>query len=375
MRHDYLYRVKRLLLLWVFSFPLFVGAQNLLMNGGFEDENICAEYQKNCAPEGWISTSLYADYYFDDAPHAAEGKHFTGLLIGNKERPQARNFLRTRLLCGLRNGAKYKLQFYFRTTHNVFDSIGVYFSATDFLYQKERIAASHPQLFIRSDSSLKPVDDWQKITLVYTATGEERFLNIGDFSRRGHEMKNDLPDMKGAYYFFLDDVQLTPLNPAEKLCSDADKVKEDEYAFDARHDKLDRLIYYYTKNPPPAEPLSKTVLQRIDTLVIPDVLFATNSYALNNAANGLLDNFVSKAKALKVDSVVVEGHTDNQGSNGLNQKLSEARASSVAAYLQPHLSSPIITRGRASNKPVADNRTTAGRQQNRRVEIYFYVRE
>ena len=345
------------------------------MNGGFEDENICAEYQKNCAPEGWISTSLYADYYFDDSAHAFEGRHFTGLVLGNKSRPQLRNFLRTRLLCGLRRGEKYNLQFSFRSTHNVVDSIGIYFSSNDFLYQKERIASSRPQLFIRSDTSLKLIGDWQKITLVYTATGDERFLNVGDFSSRGHEIKTGFPEIKGNYYFFLDDFSFTPLNPSEKLCSDADKVKEEEYAFDARHDKLDRLIYYYTKNPPPLAPLSKTIVQRIDTLVIPDVLFATASYALSPSANAVLDSFLRKTTALKVDSVIVEGHTDNQGSSDLNQKLSENRAASVARYLQPHFSAPIITRGWASNKPVADNRNPAGRQQNRRVEIYFYVRE
>jgi outer membrane protein OmpA-like peptidoglycan-associated protein len=345
------------------------------MNGGFEDENICMEYQKNCAPEGWISTSLYADYYFDDQPHAFEGRHFTGLVLGNKDKPQLRNFLRTRLLCGLRKGAKYSLQFSFRSLHRSFDSVGIYFSAADFLYQRERIASGHPQLFLRSDSNLKASADWQKVSFVYTATGDENFLNIGDFSPRGHEFKNDVPDLARNFYFFLDDFSLTPLDPKEKLCGDAEKVKEDEYNFDPRHDKLDRLIYYYTKNPPPVEPLTKTALQRIDTLVIPDVLFATSSYTLNAKASVVLDSFIQKATSLKVDSIVVEGHTDNQGNSIANQRLSENRAGSVAGYLQPHLQTVFVTRGWASNKPVADNHTAAGRQQNRRVEIYFYVRE
>lgn len=367
--------MKRILLLLVLSFPLLLRAQNLLMNGGFEDENICMEYQKNCAPEGWISTSLYADYYFDDQPHAFAGRHFAGLVLVNKDRPFLRNFLRTRLLCGLRKGAQYKLEFYIRSTHKVLDSIGIYFSTTDFLYQKDRIAAGHPQLLLRSDSTLRATSDWQKVSFVYTATGEENFLNIGDFTPRGHEFKNDVADLNRNFYFFLDEMSLTPMNPSEKLCSEAARVKEDEYAFDPRHDKLDRLIYYYSKNPPPVEPLAKTVIQRVDTLVIPDVLFATNSYALNKNANAVLDDFVQKASSAKVDSVVVEGHTDNQGTLASNQTLSENRAASVARYLQPHLASTFITRGWASNKPVADNRTPAGRQKNRRVEIYFYVRE
>ena len=360
-------------------FPLFLSfnlfAQNLLLNPGFEDENICLEYEKNCAPEGWISTSLYADYYFDDKPHAFEGRHFVGLVLSEKERPQTQNFLRTKLLCGLRKGAQYKLELYLRSPHDVFDSIGVYFSSTDFLYQKDRLSAAHPQLFVQKDSTVKLADGWRKVSILYTATGDEVFLNIGDFARRGHALYG-VPDLGRAYYFFLDAISLTPLNPAEKLCDDAEKVKDEEYAFDVRHGKLDRLIYTYTKGTPPAvEPPSKTIVQRIDTLVIPDVLFATASYALNTTANAVLDSFIRASRTVKVDSVVVEGHTDNQGSLALNGPLSENRASAVAGYLQPHFRKAIITRGWASNKPVADNRTPAGRQKNRRVEIYFYVRE
>ncbi len=366
--------MMRFLLLIAMSFPLSLCAQNLLMNGDFEEENICTEYEKNCAPEGWISTSLYADYYFDDDVHANKGRHFTGLIIARTERPQVRNFLRSRLLCGLRKGARYNLELYVRSRHHVFDSIGIYFSAMDFLYQKERIANSRPQLFINADSSLKNNDDWQKIILTYTAAGDENFINIGDFKTSGHKFVNEAPDLNHSFYFFLDKISLVPVNPSEKLCSEARKIKEEEYDFNVRHSLLDRLIYTHTKNPPPVEPLSKTILQRIDTLIIPDVLFATNSYALSAKANSLLDSFARGIKNLPVDSLVIEGHTDNQGSVSLNQKLSANRASSVASFLNLYFDTPVV-RGWASEKPVADNRTPAGRQKNRRVEIYLYVRE
>ena len=352
-----------------------LSAQNLLMNGGFEEENICLEFEKNCAPEGWISTSLFADYYFDDEPNAYEGKHFTGLILARKERPTVRNFLRSRLLCGLRKGAQYKLEFYIRSRHPIFDSVGIYFSANDFLYQKDRLLNARPQLFIIRGNNLKPTEEWQKIELIYTASGEENFINIGDFNPGGHEFKSGFPDLNHSFYFFLDNISLTPLNASEHLCAEAEAVKEEEYAFNVRHDKLDRLIYIYTKNPPPVTPLSKTVIQRIDTLVIPDVLFATNSYALNSNANAVLDSFLLNTKQLQVDSVIVEGHTDNQGSSELNQKLSYNRANTVASYLQPHLKKPFTLRGWASEKPVANNNTALGRQKNRRVEIYIYVRE
>lgn len=371
----YFCQVKPFLFFLLFILPVFAGAQNLLMNGDFEEENICTEYQKNCAPEGWISTSLWGDYYFDDAPHAYSRQHFVGLILSPADVPAARNFLRSRLLCGLRKGAQYKLEFYIRSAHEVFDSVGIYFSANDFLYQKEKIKASKPQLYLKEDKSLKQTDEWQRVSLTFTASGDENFITIGDFKTRGYKWQSRRPDLGRDFYFFLDDIRLTPLNPAEHVCAGAEKVQEDEYEFNVRHHLLDRLMYTYTKNPPAVPLLSKTILQRIDTLIIPDVLFATNNYALNKSAARLLDSFASQASALKVDSLVVEGHTDNQGSAALNQKLSENRAASVATYLKAYFAIPFVTRGWAADKPVANNSTTVGRQKNRRVEIYVYVRE
>lgn len=344
------------------------------MNAGFEDENICSEYSKNCAPEGWISTSLYADYYFDDEPNAFEGRHFVGMVLARMQPQVAKHFLRSRLLCGLRKGAQYRIDLRIRSLHPVFDSIGIYFSTNDFLYQKEKLRNTKPQVFLKEVDTLQPSRNWQHVSLVYTATGDENFISIGDFKQAAHDFDGP-PDLGRDYYFFIDSVSLTPLNPREQLCSGAKKIREEEYGFDVRHNLLDRLVYVYTKKPPPVEPLSKTILQRVDTLVIPDVFFATNSYGLGEEAKELLLQLAQKTKSAQVDSVVVEGHTDSQGSRTANQILSENRANSVAEYLAKGLTVAYFTRGWASTKPAAENNTPDGRQKNRRVEIYVYLRE
>ena len=116
---------------------LFLGyevahSQNLLVNGGFEDENICTEYEKHCAPEAWIATSLYYNYYFSEPlkylVKAHEGTHYAGLAAGSLGMQGIRNFIRTRLLCGLQKGHQYKLEMYVFSLHPILDSIGVYFS-------------------------------------------------------------------------------------------------------------------------------------------------------------------------------------------------------------------------------------------------------
>lgn len=69
--------------------------------------------------------------------------------------------------------------------------------------------------------------------------------------------------------------------------------------------------------------------------------------------------------------VEIAGHTDNTGQAEYNQKLSERRAHSVAAYLVSRKvnANRLIEVGGGENYPIASNDTAAGRQLNRRVEI------
>lgn len=73
--------------------------------------------------------------------------------------------------------------------------------------------------------------------------------------------------------------------------------------------------------------------------------------------------------------VMIVGHTDAQGSDDYNQRLSERRARSAAAYLadQGVSSSRLRATGRGEREPIDSNATEAGRQQNRRVEIAIYA--
>ena len=355
-------------------FPVSVFSQNLLMNGSFEEENICTEFIKNCAPEGWISTSLKSDYYFDDVKHAFDGQHFVGLVIPEVYGRRPSHFLRSRILCRLRKDAVYHLEFYIRSAHNDLDSVGVYFSPDDILYRKEGMRNATPQLWITSALPSRETNEWQKLAFLYKATGEEQFISIGSFKTQGHRYPGR-PDLGSDFYFFIDKISLTPMNAHEKICAEAETIRAEEYEMDLRHGLLEKIVYRYKKSPPVITTTGMTLLQQVDTLIIPDVLFATNSYALNKNAHSLLDSFITRIHDATLDSVVIEGHTDSTGSGQLNKTLSVNRAESVAAYVEKHIGKEIITRGRASERPVADNRTPSGRQLNRRVEIYLYYHD
>jgi OOP family OmpA-OmpF porin len=69
--------------------------------------------------------------------------------------------------------------------------------------------------------------------------------------------------------------------------------------------------------------------------------------------------------------VEVAGHTDSTGSRAVNERLSLARAEAVKAFLVENgvAADRMTVQGYASTQPVASNRTTSGRAQNRRVEL------
>jgi len=106
-------------------------------------------------------------------------------------------------------------------------------------------------------------------------------------------------------------------------------------------------------------------------LTLGDTLFATGKSELKSGATANLDRLSAFLNQYPDRTASIEGFTDNTGSEDANQSLSEHRADSVKRYLVGRgvQSDRLSSSGRGENAPVADNETTAGRQQNRRVEV------
>ncbi|MFZ0863797.1 MAG: OmpA family protein [Candidatus Sulfotelmatobacter sp.] len=102
-----------------------------------------------------------------------------------------------------------------------------------------------------------------------------------------------------------------------------------------------------------------------------DVLFDTGKYSLKPGAREKLAKVAGILLAYPGLNIEVGGYTDNVGGDEMNQKLSENRAGSVRDYLvQEGVSTnSVSSRGFGSSLPVASNDNSAGRQQNRRVEL------
>lgn len=102
-----------------------------------------------------------------------------------------------------------------------------------------------------------------------------------------------------------------------------------------------------------------------------DVLFDTGKYTLKPDTKVALARVSGILMAYPALKVQVEGHTDSVGGDDYNQKLSENRANTVAAFLtsQGVTQENVTAKGFGKTRPVADNGTAQGRQQNRRVEL------
>ena len=107
------------------------------------------------------------------------------------------------------------------------------------------------------------------------------------------------------------------------------------------------------------------------------ILFATGSFTLNSASQSSLTLFANSLKANPDTEINIIGHTDNTGTDQLNNKLSEDRANSVRSFLmsQGVAGSRMTTAGMGRYQPIATNDTADGRSLNRRVEIMINPNE
>ena len=119
-----------------------------------------------------------------------------------------------------------------------------------------------------------------------------------------------------------------------------------------------------------------TVSQTSDNqlkLEIPsDISFDSGSYQIKSNLRPILDRFAVTLNQNPVTTVKIIGHTDNRGSDAINNPLSVNRADATRDYLVTRgvALNRIAIDGRGSREPIASNNTAEGRAMNRRVEIF-----
>jgi len=125
--------------------------------------------------------------------------------------------------------------------------------------------------------------------------------------------------------------------------------------------QLDGTTQYFNLNP----------IQNKFTKDFKNVFFEVNAAQLTRASFVELDALINYLESSANATILIEGHTDNTGTDMANINLSEKRANAIAQYLisKGIVKERIATKGFGASKPIADNNTQAGRAKNRRTSF------
>ncbi len=120
--------------------------------------------------------------------------------------------------------------------------------------------------------------------------------------------------------------------------------------------------------------VTRTRDNRLRLAIPADVSFDTGRYDIKPNMRPILNHFAATLRENPATQVAIIGHTDNTGSDEINNPLSFDRAAATRDYLVDRgvRERRIAIDGRGSYEPIANNDTAAGRAMNRRVEIYVW---
>ena len=360
------------LLIWVLSYPVY--CQNLVPNPSFEEVSRCPHSfstdKKDFVVPGWKSpTNGTPDHFHScswgeaDVPfnwagsaNARTGKGYAGMYVWNKRTDDKsyREYIQCELAESLVKGEKYVLEFYYRlASHAVYTSnrIGLAITESSLSYTHDQVIDVVPVISIEKDTAVtETTGGWERAATEYVATGNERYITIGNFfdnkstksTRLPHRIGKNMMLITSAYYI-IDDVSVKPIDSLKtKLVPELSKFKRDT---------IELNTDYILKN----------------------IQFEFDSYKLLRSSFVELDKVVEYLKQKPEVNIRLSGHTDFIGSDEYNLTLSRSRSRSVADYfiLKGINSHRIVSYGFGKTRPILLDKTDDARKINRRVEIRF----
>jgi outer membrane protein OmpA-like peptidoglycan-associated protein len=291
-------------------------------------------------------------------PHSGNAVVGLGIIYGGTMNPgevRRREYIQSKLISQLKPNVEYCISFYI---HFGLSSSWKASAIQAVVSKKRSFGASNFEPIITKptiEASLKSIDSgWQHIKGTFIANGGEKYLTIGSFSPLGTlimtpnqpvSKKTGKEQINGAYYY-MDDVVLMEQKegcPCDIPISEVtDSGQEDSTLQIIPNKFIIEGLLFESKS---TQPLNKEI-QQLDSLAI------------------WLIEHPSK-------TILIVGHTDNQGKEEFNTKLSFDRAISVQQYLMNKgiAQQRMSVLGKGPYEPISDNTTEKGRALNRRVEI------
>jgi outer membrane protein OmpA-like peptidoglycan-associated protein len=364
---------------------------------------------------------------------AFEGEHFAGFvaykddqrpnwkrLLNGKEDPfrpayqKYSEYLETALAGPLTAGQKYDVVFRVKLSSGsdrAVSGIGAYLSPTELEYHHRHYLQEKPQVSIT-----KIVDDkqnWTEVKGTFTADGTEKYLVLGAFPNGGFETKKVIegPDNQRAYYY-IDGVSVM-MHPEDDRDHDGVPDKDDrcpdvaglatlqgcpdrdgdgiadnvdacpdlagpaqfngcpDTDGDGIPDNLDRCPTVKGLASMNGCPEVSEKTKKLFEKALTGIQFETGRSVIKKTSFPILDQVVDVMNENPSYDLEIHGHTDSQGDDAKNQVLSEERAAAVRTYLigKGVAANRLQSFGHGETMPIADNKTAAGRAQNRRVEF------
>ncbi len=289
--------------------------------------------------------------------------------------------------------------------------LGGYCSPTALAYKHPHYVSEKPQVSI--STMVEDKQNWTEVKGTFKASGSEKFLIIGAFPSAGMEKKRVIEgaDNQRAYYY-IDGISVN-IHPEPDTDGDGIIDKEDSCpqekgvaalkgcpdrdgdgiadALDACPDKsgsaemkgcpdsdADGIADNVDRCPnekgvkamngcPEISEKTKNLFER----ALNGIKFETGKSVIKKESYTILNDVVKVMEENPTYDLEIHGHTDDQGDEAKNQKLSDERAAAVKKYLTEKgvASDRTKSSGHGETQPVADNKTSAGRAINRRVEF------
>ncbi len=352
--------------------PVFSFAQNLVPNPSFEQSSQCPGNFSESAHEfrvtHWTSAnSGTPDHYHScsegdaDVPYnwagvseAYDGRGYVGIYLWMKDKPY-REYLQCRLTEPLVKDSTYQIQFFYKlSSYSKYsiDRIGLLVHDSILREKHDYVVTRKPTLSVLQEAALTPKTGlWEHASMMYTATGSEKFLTIGNFSEN---------ETTNSYYIIS--------RPVSEVM-----LASGSYYY---IDNVSVIPTYVLEQQVLAERLPKFSLEetKLNTkYVLKDILFSYNSYRLMPQSFQELDQVAEFLIKYPKTRVQLFGHTDDRGSDNYNQQLSRDRAKNVGEYLKSLgiEASRIEAFGYGESNPLIKEITEEARAINRRVEIKF----
>jgi OmpA-OmpF porin, OOP family len=231
------FNMMRTLAILIFSLPLLLQAQNLVLNPGFEEQAGCPDKPGQIKlANSWSSPSIGTPDYFNDCSFGLEygtefnckggqvarsGKAYAGLQFHNLNRNEYFEYLQTMLSTALAPGQLYCISAWVSRGRSSYalKELGAIVSVTEVRSQNAH-KLKLPFTSLRGRDYLTDQDQWMCITGIYKAKGNERLLTMGDFTPGDefwHVIQRTATDslFKSAYYF-IDDVSVSAISDSSQ---------------------------------------------------------------------------------------------------------------------------------------------------------------